>query len=305
MTRLLVSTTLIALVVTASSTAQDGVPRSALPVPQTVLPLKPSAMVRKGPPKTPDGQPDIQGLWANGTAIFSLNIEPPSHLQTLGTPLAAGPLGANRTIVVDPPDGILPLQLWALALRNKVMAEYRTPSPALMDPQTRGWPDGVPRLHYYGTCNSTMGGPIQIVQSPGEVAFFYEVQHEFRIVPLGGRAHPGSEIRLWMGDSRGRWEGNTLVIDVTNHNDSTRFDVVGNFHSDEMRVTERWTAIDTDTLRYRATIDDSKVYTRPWTLEVTHKRCPAGVEMMEYAGVEGDKAVVEAAETRRLKNIDK
>jgi hypothetical protein len=279
--RLLLSTLLPLAVMTLSSTAQDRLPRTA------------------------DGRPDIQGLWANGTAIFSLNIEPPSHLQTLGAPVAAGALGVNRTIVVEPRDGILPLQPWALERRNRVMAEYRAPSPALMDPQTRGWSNGVPRLHYYGTCDSSMGGPIQIMQPSGSVVFLYEVQHELRIVPLDGRPHPGKDIKLWMGHSRGRWEGDTLVIDVTNHDDSTRFDVVGNFHSGEMRLTERWTLEDKDTLQYRATIDDPTVYTRPWTLAVTHKRCAAGVEIMEYAGVEGDTAVVEAAEIRRLKGLDK
>ncbi|MDO8795024.1 MAG: hypothetical protein Q7J25_10445 [Vicinamibacterales bacterium] len=265
----------------------------------------PAAPQRTPPPKPASGVPDIQGLWANGTAIYSLNIEPPSHLKKYGTTLAGGAFGANRTIVVDPPDGILPLLPWALERRNTVMAEYRTPSPALMDPQTRGWPDGVPRLHYYGNCIGSMGGPIHIMQPPGQVVFLYEVQHEFRIVPLDARPHPGKDIKLWMGDSRGRWEGNTLVIDVTNHNDATRFDVVGNFHSDEMRLTERWTLVDTDTLEYRATISDPKVYAAPWTVGVTHKRCPAGTEVMEYAGVEGDTAVVEASEIRQLKGLDK
>lgn len=302
--RLLLPTLVALATVSVSSATQNGTLRNSA-AQQNTPPPKPSPIERTGPPKTPDGQPDIQGLWANGTAIFSLNIEPPSHLQKYGTPLAGGQFGVNRTIVVNPPDGILPLLPWALERRNTVMAEYKAPSPALMDPQTRGWPDGVPRLHYYGTCNGSMGGPIHIMQAPGTVGFLYEVQHEFRIVPLDGRPHPGPGITLWMGDSRGRWDGDTLVIDVTNHNDSTRFDVVGNFHSDEMRVTERWTYVDKDTLQYRATIDDPKVYATPWTLGVTHKRCPAGTEIMEYAGIEGDKAVIESAEIRRLKGIGK
>jgi hypothetical protein len=289
MTRRLLFSTLLALAVaTASSAAR-----------------KPSSIARNFPRRTTDGQPDIQGLWANGTAIFGLNIEPPSHLRTYGARVATGAFGTNRTIVVDPPDGILPLRPWALERRNAVMAEYLAPSPALMDPQARGWPNGVPRLHYYGTCEGSMGGPIQIMQAPGSVVFLYEVQHEHRVVPLDGRPQPGKDIKLWLGSSRGRWDGNTLVIEVTNHNDSTRFDVVGNFHSDQMRVTERWTYVDEDTLQYRATIDDPKVYTRPWTLGVTHKRCPAGTEIMEYAGVEGTTAVAEAAEIRRRKGLDK
>lgn len=158
----------------------------------------------------------------------------------------------------------------------------------MMDPQSRSWPNGVPRQNYY---SSNQNGPFQILQPPGYVVFLYEINHEYRIVPLDGRRHVGQDIKLWMGDSRGRWEGNTLVIDVTNNNDSTRFDVMGNFHSDEMRVTERWATVDKDTLEYRATIDDPKVYTKPWTLGATMKLGPAGNEILEYAGVEGERSV--------------
>ena len=112
---------------------------------------------------------------------------------------------------------------------------------------------------------------------------------------LDGRAQPGKDIKLWEGSSRGRWEGTTLVIEVANQNDSTRFDVVGDFHSDEMKVTERWTFADKDTLQYRATIEDPKIFTRPWTVGVTHKRAPGGTELLEYAGVEGDTGAATAA----------
>jgi hypothetical protein len=293
--------TLVASLVTFSLTAQVAAPAGKPATPAPTAPAAPSSSDKI--PRMSDSRPDMQGLWANGTAIFGLNIEPPSHLQKYGAKIAGGAFGVNRTIVIDPPDGVLPFQPWALERRNTVLAEYLAPSPALMDPQTRGWPNGVPRLHYYGTCNSSMGGPIQIMQPPGSVVFFYEVQHEFRIVPLDGRPHSGKDIKLWMGDSRGRWEGDTLVIDVTNHNDSTRFDVVGDFHSDAMQVTERWKLADKDTLEYRATIDDPTVYTKPWTIGVTHKRCPAGSELFEYAGVEGTKAVEEAEAIRRSKGL--
>jgi hypothetical protein len=184
------------------------------------------------------------------------------------------------------------------------MTDLYHPTPAQMDPQTRGWPDGVPRENYYSMHDGSAGGPIQILQPSGYVVFFYETHHEFRIVPLDGRPHVGKDIMLWEGNSRGRWEGNTLVIDVTNNKDSTRFNVVGDFHSDAMRVTERWTFVDRDTVDYKATIDDPKVYTGPWTLGVTHKRLMPGSELMEYAGVEGDKDVGEAeaiSQTERQK----
>ena len=259
------------------------------------------------PPRTADGQPDIQGVWGSAdTGIFSLAIEPRSHLLSIGMPTRGLPgqspsgtiVRPNRkpTIVVDPPTGILPHQPWALERRNSVMKGFVRPKPWQIDPQTRGWPNGVPRENYYSSLDGSIGGPIQILQPPGYVVFLYETHHEFRVVPLDGRPHPSTDIKLWMGSSRGRWEGNTLVIDVTNQNDSTRFDVVGNFHSDEMRVTERWMYVDQDTLEYRATIDDPKVYTKPWTLGVTHKRTPAGTELLEYAGVEGERNAAIATE---------
>jgi hypothetical protein len=296
-----------------------------------------SAQPASWPSRTPDGQPDIQGLWASNTGVFSLNMEPMKYLMTIGMPPmgrrpvsrgraalpeAAGtipdrspvPIPADRsaggiflegTILLDPPDHILPYQAWARAKRDAVMKDYLHPSPAQIDPQTRGWPNGIPRENYYSSHDGSVGGPIQILQPPGFVVFFYETHHEFRIVPLDGRPHAGQGIKLWEGDSRGRWEGNTLVVDVTNNNDSTRFNVIGDFHSDAMRVTERWTFVDQNTLEYKATVDDPKVYTQPWTIGVTHTRNAPGSELMEYAGVEGDADAREAEAISRAQAAKK
>ena len=251
------------------------------------------------PPRTADGQPDIQGVWGSfDSGRFSLNIEPTEHLRSIGMPQSGGRsvsssgavqevLSGKRTLVVDPPSGILPHQPWALERRNSVMRGYVTPEPWQMDGQTPGWPNGVPRNHIYSSLDGSVGGPWRILQGSGYVLFLYETQHEFRYVPLDGRPQPGEDIKLWLGSSRGHWEGNTLVIETTNHNDSTRFDVVGNFHSNEMRVTERFTYMDENTLEYQATIDDPVVYTQPWTIAITNKRTPPDTELLEYAGVEG------------------
>jgi hypothetical protein len=265
------------------------------------------------------------GVLGEGTGISSLNLEPMAYLVTAGMPLrrgievpgggaeqAAPPAAAPspgydlraRVRIVDPPDEILPYHPWAKERRNAIMKDYRHPTPEQIDPQTRGWPNGVPRTNYYTSHDGSVGGPIQILQPEGHVVFFYETHHEFRIVPLDGSPHVGENIKLWLGDSRGRWEGNTLVIDATNHNDSTRFTVVGDFHSDGMRVTERWTFVDQDTIEYEATIDDPKVYTKPWTIAVTHTRAPAGTEIMEYAGVEGETGVAEAQAIERARTAE-
>ena len=241
----------------------------------------------------PDGQPNIEGLWHFVGGTVGMSIE---EFRGMGDS-AVYPGGVVPTMVVDPPSGILPYHPWARTRRDEIINNFLSPelpNHAQIDPQARGWPNGVPRLNYYSL--------LQILQPPGYVVMLYEVHHEFRVIPLDGRPHPGSDIKLWMGDSRGRWEGNTLVVDATNHNDSTRFSVLGDFHSDEMQLTERWTFVDSETLEYRATIDDPQVYTRPWTLGITIKRnvsgfqpgsepLPEGAELLEYAAVEGERHV--------------
>ena len=185
------------------------------------------------PPRTPDGQPEIQGVWAGAElGTWTVHLEPESYLHSIGMPKLRGLIQSNsggiadplveirETAIYDPPDGILPYQPWALERRNSVMKDYLNPKPWQMDTQTPGWPTGIPRENVYSSADGSYGGPIHILQPPGHVVFLYETHHEFRIVPLDGRPQPGKDIKLWEGSSRGHWEGNTLVIDVTNNNDS-------------------------------------------------------------------------------------
>ena len=108
----------------------------------------------------------------------------------------------------------------------------------------------------------------QILQGPGYVAILVEMIHDMRIISLDGRPHIPANIRQWLGDSRGRWEGNTLVVDVANFNDQTWFDRAGNFHSDALHVVERYTRTDAGTITYEASIEDPKVFTRPWKISM-------------------------------------
>jgi len=267
------------------------------------------------PPRTPDGQPDMQGMWANAiTGLGITGLEPSSYLRSVGQPTGArrvGNAGNNprpamdasiaNGLILDPPDRILPYQPWAKAVRDEVMKKSQQPTPEYLNPLVRGWPSGIPRENYYTSHTGDIGGPLQILQPQGYVVFFYETHHEFRIVPLDGRPHVGAEIKLWEGDSRGHWEGNTLVVEVTSNDDTPVFDNVSDFHSDEMRVTERWTIVDRDTLDYKATIDDPKVYTRPWTIGFKITRSKPGTELIESATVEGDTASQEIDEAARQK----
>src|SRR5262249_42663514 len=212
----------------------------------------------------------------------SIGLGTTSHIG-----LPPRPTPSKDHYVIDPPDGILPYQPWAFERRNEVMRHHHKPQRWQIDPETLAWPDGLPRIHVY---SSSYAGPWQVMQGPGFVLFLYETQHEFRYVPLDGRPQPGKDIKLWMGSSRGHWEGNTLVIETTNNNDSTRFSIVGDFHSDDMKVTERFTYVNKGSLEYRATVDDPTVFTRPWTIELPNMRVP-NEEVMDFAGVEGEMAV--------------
>ena len=133
-------------------------------------------------------------------------------------------------------------------------------------------------------------GGFQILQLPGYVVVFTEYVHSYRIIPTDGRRHVGEPIRLLQGDSRGHWEGNTLVVNVTNINAEMWFDWVGNFYSDAVHVVERFTLVDADTMHYEATFEDPHVFTRPWKMAfgVTRRQEP-GYEPIEEACREGDR----------------
>ena len=236
----------------------------------------PAPARRPWPVKLKDGQPDVQGFWQpsgrGGSA--GTNIEP--------LPGVMGDTKITEGIVVDPPDGRIPYRPWARVRRDEVKDRHLKPNAAQVGTRTRGWPDGVPRLNYYQ--------PFQITQPSGAVLILYEVQHEVRYIPLDDRPQIDSGIKLWMGSSRGHWEGTTLVVDVTNISDRVRFSIAGDFASDDVKITERWKFADADTVEHSATFEDPKVFTRPWTVAKTLKRMkdPA-YEIMEYAGVEGDR----------------
>ena len=211
------------------------------------------------PPRTPDGQPDLQGYWTNQGSISTVNIE--------GT---ASPLDSP---IIDPADKKLPFIPWALAKRDEIKANHLDPRGRVeyVDSQTRCLPAGVPRINYATPYNG-----YHFLQRRGSVIMLAEWNHTYRVIPLAGRPHVGQNIRLWMGDSRGRWEGNTLVVDVTNFTDKTWFDEVGNFHSDALHVVERFTIVDANTINYEALIEDPKVFTRPWRVAFAFKRATAG-----------------------------
>ena len=230
--------------------------------------------------RRPDGQPDVQGAWRpvlGGTH----SLDPAKSGAADFQERIGGAVSNNPSRIVDPPDGHIPYQPWAAALRKQLEATYENPTrPEHLDTQTRCFVSGSPRLYYFPT--------FRILQPPGQVVFVFEEYHAFRVVPLDGRPRLGANIKLWMGDGRGRWEGSTLVIETTNLKAKARLDVVGDFFTDNARIVERFNFVDPKTLTYEATITDEKVFTRPWTLRVAIQRMP-DEEFWEWACTEGER----------------
>ena len=277
------------------------------------------------PPRTPDGQPDLQGIWTNPTitpmerpAEFAgkefltekevAALEARSADTNVDRPPREGDVGnynrfwfdsgtkvvkTRRTsLVIDPPDGRIPVKPEAEAKRDYNLARnadsYEHMS--LWDRCiTRGIPGGMFPAGY--------NNAYQIVQLPGFVVILYEMIHEARIIPLDGRAHLPSSIKLWNGDPRGRWEGNTLVVDTTNYNgkgwiatSASAGRMKGIPQSEALHVVERFTRVDQDTINYEVTITDPNVYTKPWKLAIPLNRDPE-YQIFEYACHEGNYAV--------------
>jgi hypothetical protein len=230
---------------------------------------KPAA--KAGPfTRMPDGKPNLEGYWATRNFFTAFDLE--EHT------VATFEIPAGKGVVVDPPDGKLPYQPWAMA-KKKDLVEHHL----YEDPQAHCFLSGTPRQIY------TPFG-FHILQPRGHVVLLFEAFHAYRIIPLDGRPHPPAHVKMFEGDSRGRWEGDTLVVDVANQNDRTWFDMAGNFHSDEIHVVERYTPVDANTINYEAAIEDPKVFTRPFKIAFQLGRNPdRNYEQMEYACVEGER----------------
>jgi len=241
--------------------------------------------------RTPDGQPDIQGFW--GTGAYAADMETGLPDDETATLQGQGPVDRSKevSLVVDPPDGRIPYQPWAQARRVSIPTFRRGET-------SRGRPSTVrdirPRTFCLHGTPRNMVTDFQVVQTPGYVILMWEFNHAYRIIPLDGRPPLPSTVKLAMGDGRGRWDGNTLVVETRNLNDWDWFDYTGTFHSDAINLVERFTIVDAKTMQYRVTVDDPKVFTRPWTyaLELKRTRMPGdGYELLEHACVEGERGV--------------
>jgi hypothetical protein len=228
------------------------------------------------PPRTTNGTPDFSGYWRHGNEAKEDLQEPWDNAARVGVRRGERAAGPGKSFVVDPPDGKLPFQPWAAARKKEHEAQY-------IDQNVHCFLSGVPRFIYEGPA-------YQILQSPGQIAIMSEEAHAFRVIPTDGRPHIAKHIRLWLGDARGRWEGNTLVVDTTNHNGRTFLDRRGTFSTDAATVTERLTMLDRNTIAYAATVEDPLVYTRPFTIAfMLTRHTTEGFEIWEDSCFEGEK----------------
>ncbi len=249
--------------------------------------------------RTADGKPDLQGFYEMAGAGANYGLE----RRGGGGRGAGGGRGgrggaqaaaqaAPQTGIIDPPDGKLPMQTWAMeekASRNLSERGYD-------DPTAHCFPQGVPRSFY-------VPQGFQIAQTPEYVVFMFE-RVSWRIVPLVGRPHLPDTMRLWQGDSVGHWEGDTLVVDTTNLNGKTWLNEAGEIVSYAEHVVERFTPTGPDAVNYEATITDPVVYTRPWTVSYPMRR-EEKFELIESACHEEDldlphlKAIKDAAAAKK------
>jgi hypothetical protein len=208
-------------------------------------------------PRLANGKPDFSGIWQT-TSAAEYDLEP--HIGRVDAPPGQG--------IIE--GGYIPYLPKALAQKQKNFAARGTADPVL-----RGNLQGVPRQIY-------SLHPLQILQRARDVTIIPQFGYSIRTIHTNNTRHPESDNDFWLGDSRGRWEGDTLVVDVTDFYDETWLDRAGNFHSDALHVVERWKFLDSNTIEYQATLEDPNVYSRPWTLGVIlHRHREKNFQLIE------------------------
>ena len=219
-------------------------------------------------PRTADGKPDLTGIWVATGAILLFEGEEAFRAARAADAAAGRPPGNSG----EPP----PFKPEAEAQRQRFL-ERR----GIDDPMARCLLTGVPRINFRPL-------PFEMVQLPDRVIMLYEIHHAFRIIPTDGRPPPEDAEPSYLGESVGRWEGDTLVVDVTSFNDKTWLTGVGTIHTEDLRVTERYTRDSHDTIRYEVTMEDPNVLTRPWTLRETFRLRP-NERLREYECIESNE----------------
>jgi len=221
-------------------------------------------------PRTADGKPNFNGIWQ---AINSANYDIEAHAAAPSPVLELGAAGAIPGGLGIVEGGTLPYRPEALAKRNENRANRLK-----LDPEVKCYLPGVPRATY-------MPFPFQIIQSQKHIMLIHEYASAVRTIYMADQTEAPAD--SWMGWSNGRWEGESLVVDTKGFNDLSWFDRSGNFHSDALHVVERFTARSADTLNYEATIEDPKVFTRPFKISMPlYRRVEPNAQILEFRCVE-------------------
>lgn len=208
-------------------------------------------------PRTSDGKPDLNGIWQ---VMNSANWDLEAHSAEEGVP-------AGMSVVEG---GDIPYTPAGLAKKKANYEKRKT-----HDPFVKCYMPGVPRATYVPL-------PFEITQTPKHVMIAYEFAHARRIIATDGSPHVKA-LEFWMGDSRGRWEGDTLVVDTIDFNAETWFDKTGNHHSEDLHTVERYTPVDANHINYEVTIEDPKTFTRPWKISMPiYRRLDKGLQLLDY-----------------------
>lgn len=208
-------------------------------------------------PRTAEGKPDLSGIWqVLGTAAWNIQ----DHSAEKGVPAGQGVVEGN----------VIPYVPSALETRNEHFKNRLT-----ADPETKCFQPGMPRIMY-------MPYPFQIVQTPGYIGLLFEYNHTIRHLRFDGE-HPEGPIEWALGDSRASWDRDTLAVDTVHFGSETWFDRAGNFHSDAMHLVERFALLDRDHLNYEVTVEDPKVFSRPWKMTMPfYRRIEKNLQILEY-----------------------
>lgn len=223
-------------------------------------------------PRLADGQPDVQAHWSNTIANHDNFTDPQGGIPGDEARAGGGGAGAIGSVaperkrapsrVSDPPDGQVPFQPWARAVQQELLANF-------FNPTKEEYVEPLARCAPAGPTKSFMWHGYEIRQYPGYVLFMFD--SGTRIIHLDGKPHLHDSIKLWNADSRGRWEGNTLIVDVTNNNGKARLGRTAEFSSDQVHIEERY-VFGPDRALYEAVYTDPTVYTRPWTVTIPMKK---------------------------------
>ena len=236
------------------------------------IPMAPTWLAEKAelppysPPRTPEGVPDLQGVWGSSGGDGLSYLEDHEYVDVT-TP-------AQETFVSDPPDGKIPYTAWGQARRNEILAGLGRGWPGESDERLYSSP-GSYCLYYMPEFSFE---DMEIVQRPGVVIMLGLTG--YRVIPTDGRPPIDERAKFWYGNSRGRWEGDTLVVEVTNLNGKGWFDSTGHYYSENTRMIERWRLADADTIDYEVTIEDPTIYARPWKMNFPKRRPGTGTRTM-------------------------